>query len=258
MARGTLKCGKTTKIGSVAMARAMIQNLLEVHGQKYSELLGIDISSGKREEIFKWFLASILFGAPISETSAIKTYKCFEKYGAITPQKIVAKGWKGLVKILDEGSYTRYDFKTADKLLEVMGNLVESYCGNINSLHAQANDPKDLEIRLKSLGKGIGDVTVSIFLRELRGIWEKADPRPTPLVVLGARNLGIIKTRDQSKALLELKEFWRKNKQPKGDFIEFETALLRFGKLCRRGKCDKRLIYRNCTRHRSVRWTISL
>jgi hypothetical protein len=245
------KVGQTTKIGSVAMARATLRNLLEVHGQKYSELLGIDVGSGKQEEVFKWFLASILFGAPISETSAIKTYRCFEKHGATTPRKIVARGWDDLVKILDEGSYTRYDFKTADKLLEVMGNLVELYGGNINSIHAQANDPKDLEIRLKSLGKGIGGVTVSIFLRELRGVWKKADPTPTPLVLLGARNLGIIKTSDRSKALLELEEFWRKNRPPKRDFIEFETALLRFGKLCRKGKCRKRSIYGARERHQS-------
>jgi len=236
------------------MARAMLQELLGVLGQKYSDVLGIDLGSGKEEEIFKWFLASILFGAPITETSVLKTYKCFEKHGVTTPRRIVATGWNGLVSILDEGSYTRYDFKTADKLLEVMGNLLKGYGGRINSLHAQAKDPDDLEFRLKGLGKGIGDVTVSIFLRELRGIWEKADPRPTPLVILAARNLGIIKAKDPSKALLELKEFWIKNRTPKGDFTEFETALLRLGKnFCRKGKCDQCLLHEYCTRHRPSR-----
>jgi endonuclease III len=225
----------------------MLQNLLRTLGQKYSDVLDIDLESGKDEEIFKWFLVSILFGAPITEKSVIKTYKCFEKQGVTTPQKIVSKGWNGLVSILDEGSYTRYDFKTADKLLEVMGNLLKNYDGNINSLHAKSQGPGDLEIRLKGLGKGIGDVTVSIFLRELRGIWEKADPRPTPLVILAARNLGITKARDPSKALLDLKEFWRKNKTTNGDFIEFETALLRLGKnFCRKGKCDRCLMYEYC------------
>lgn len=226
----------------------MIQELLESLGQKYSDVLGIELSSGKEEEVFKWFLASILFGAPITETSVVKTYRCFEKRGVTTPRRIVATGWNGLVSILDEGSYTRYDFKTADKLLEVMGNLLKSYDGSINSLHAQAEDSGDLEVRLKCLGKGIGDVTVSIFLRELRGIWEKADPRPTPLVVLAARNLGIIKARGPSKALLELKEFWRKNRVPKGDFIEFETALLKLGKnFCRKEKCDQCPMYEYCS-----------
>jgi len=234
------------------MARAMVQKLLGVLGQKYSDVLEIDLGSGKEEEIFKWFLASILFGAPITETSVIKTYKCFEKHGVTTPRRIVATGWNGLVSILDEGSYTRYDFKTADKLLEVMGNLLKGHGGSINSLHVQAKDPDDLEFRLKGLGKGIGDVTVSIFLRELRGIWEKADPRPTPLVILAARNLGIIKARNPSKALLELKEFWRKNRTRKGDFTGFETALLRLGKnFCRKGKCDQCLLRKYCTRHRS-------
>jgi len=240
------------KIIWVKMARVMLQELLRALGQKYSDVLGVDLDSGKDDEIFKWFLASILFGAPITEKSVIKTYRCFEKHGVTTPQRIVTRGWNGLVSILDEGSYTRYDFKTADKLLEVMANLLKNYDGNINSLHAQAKDPNNLEIRLKGLGKGIGDVTVSIFLRELRGIWEKADPRPTPLTILAARNLEIIKTKDPDKALLELKEFWRKNRPHKGDFTEFETALLRLGKnFCRKGKCNQCLIYEYCTRHRS-------
>ncbi len=99
------------------MKTAELKALLDKCGQKYSEILGIDLSKGKDEEIFKWFFASLLFGAPITESSVIKTYKSFEKYDVLTPQKIVRTGWEGLVKILDEGSYTRYDFKTADKLL---------------------------------------------------------------------------------------------------------------------------------------------
>ncbi|MCJ7633095.1 hypothetical protein MUP77_11975, partial [Candidatus Bathyarchaeota archaeon] len=63
-------------------------------------------------------LASLLFGAPITESSVVKTYNCFQKHGVLTPKQILKTGWDDLVKILDEGGYTRYDFKTADKLLE--------------------------------------------------------------------------------------------------------------------------------------------
>jgi len=49
-----------------------------------------------------------------------------------------------------------------------MGNLIANYEGNLSLLHDQASSSSDLEKRLKELGKGIGDVTVSIFLRELR------------------------------------------------------------------------------------------
>ncbi len=208
--------------------------LIEKHGQRYSKILGINLKEGDEKEIFKWFLASVLFGAPINETSVIKTYKCFEKHKVLTPENIVETGWQGLVDILDEGGYARYDFKTGTKLLEVMGNLIANYEGNLNLLHDQASSSSDLEKRLKELGKGIGDVTVSIFLRELRELWQKADAKPTPLVILAAKNLGIIREENPEKALEELKTFWRKNKVAGKTFVNFETALLRLGKDFRR------------------------
>jgi len=208
-------------------------------GQKYSEMLGIHLESGDNQEIFRWFLAAVLFGAPITETSVLKTYRCFERRGVLKPDEILQTRWHGLVEILDEGSYTRYDYKTADKLLEVMGNLKTKYGGSLNLIHQQATDSTDLENRLKELGKGIGDVTVGIFLRELRGIWSKADPKPTPLVVSAAKNLGIIKTGIPEKALKELQDFWRKDAVEGKSFINFETALLRWGREQRRKKRKK-------------------
>ena len=70
---------------------------------------------------------------------------------------------------------TRYDFKTATKLLEVMGNLVGRYGGDLRNVHEAARDARNLVRLVKSLGKGIGDTTAQIFLRELRDIWPKAD-----------------------------------------------------------------------------------
>jgi hypothetical protein len=218
-----------------------IENLkafVDSFGRRYSEILGIDLSKGKDDEIFKWFLAAVLFGAPITESSAIKTYRCFQKADVLTPERILETGWDGLVKILDEGSYTRYDFKTADKLLEVMNNLTEKYDGSLSLMRVQASDARDLENRLKSLGKGIGDVTVSIFLRELRMIWEKADPNPTNLEILAAKETGIVmKDATPQSALEQLKAFWQKNKVSDKFFVNFETALLRLGKdLRKKGK----------------------
>jgi len=221
------------------MNKKLTDLLIQQFGQKYSEILGINLRGEKKDEVFKWFLASVLFGAPITENAVVKTYKCFEKYKVLTPEKILETGWDGLVEILDEGSYTRYDFKTADKLLAVMNNLMKKCEGNLNLLHEHASDSLDLEKRLKDLGKGIGEVTVSIFLRDLRGLWKKANPKPTPLVVLAARNLGITEEETSEKALEDLKEFWKKNEISGKDFANFETALLRLGKnFCRKKKCD--------------------
>lgn len=221
------------------MKKESLKVLLENFGQRYSEALGINLSSGRDEEVFKWFLASILFGAPITEKAAIKTYRCFKKYDVLTPRRILETGWEGLVRILDEGSYTRYDFKTADKLLEVTRNLIEKYNGSLNSLYDEASNLHDLEVRIKDLGKGIGNVTVSIFLRELRNLWKKkANPDPTNLVVTAAENLGIIRKEAPESFLRQLEDFWLQNRVEGKSFINFETALLRLGKnFCRKGKC---------------------
>lgn len=216
------------------MKKQELVTLIEKMSQRYSEVLGINVDSGDESEIFKWFLAAVLFGAPITESSVLKTYRCFEKSGVLTPQKIVETGWDGLVEILDEGSYRRYDFKTADKLLLVMGSLNQKYGGSLNRLHREVADSADLEKKLKELGKGIGDVTVSIFLRELRGVWSKADPKPTPLIISAAKNFGIIRSESPSETLIKLKDYWKQNAVEGKSFVNFETALLRWGKELRR------------------------
>jgi endonuclease III len=229
------------------MDREATNLLVEKFGRKYSDILGINLKTKDDGEIFKWFLASVLFGAPINETSVIRTYKRFESHEVLAPEKILETGWDGLVKILDEGGYARYDFKTSDKLLEVMGNLLVKYEGSLNLIHERASDSYDLEKRLKDLGKGVGDVTVSIFMRELRDLWKKADSKPTSLVILAAKNLGIVREESPEKALRELKEFWRKNEGAGKTFVNFETALLRLGKnLCRKKKCRECVLERYC------------
>jgi len=73
-------------------------------------------------------------------------------------------------------------------------------------------------------------------LRELRGVWTKADPKPTPLVILSAKKLRIIRSESPEKAREELVKFWEKNKVKGMSFVNFETALLRLGKDMRRKK----------------------
>ncbi len=156
----------------------------------YSEELGIKLKGGKEAEVFKWFLASLLFGKPIQEKVAKKTYQLFALKKITTPDAILRTGWDRLVEILDLGGYVRYDFSTATKLLNIMRQLKEKYNGKITSIHSTAKDTKDLERRLAEF-YGVGPVTANIFLRELRTVWKKADPEPLPAVKAAAKKLGI-------------------------------------------------------------------
>ena len=205
-----------------------IEKLISALGGKFSEELGIDLSEGKSTEILKWFLASKLFGARIGTNIAIKTYREFERCGVLSPERIIETGWDGLVSILDDGGYVRYNFSTATKLLEIMEDLKKFYQGDLNKLHEMADDEDDLEDLLKELGKGIGDVTVNIFLRELRSVWKMANQVPSELVILAARNLGFISQTEEP--LSALKKIWLAHTIKGKDFSDFEAGLLRMGK----------------------------
>ena len=130
----------------------------------YSKGLGIDLSVKKESELFKWFLASILFGKPIQQEVARRTYFEFIREGLTSPEAILNAGWDKLVKVLDKGHYVRYDFSTATKLLEICEELKARY-GSVGALIKSAKNKKDLSRRLQEF-KGIGPVTARIFLRE--------------------------------------------------------------------------------------------
>jgi len=194
-----------------------ILQFVRENGKPYSEMLSINLGEGD-PAYFKWFLASILYSKPIRETSATKTYRLFEHYGLADPRSIVKAGWDRLVEVLDEGGYTRYDFSTADRLLEICGNLITHYNASLDILHQKSSDSRDLERRLMELGKGIGPVTVSVFLRDIRRVWSKADPSPTPKVKMAMSALGIS----------DLKEFAKRGGL---DLVGLETALHRYFRL---------------------------
>jgi len=185
----------------------------------YSEELGVKLNKREDNEIFKWFLASVLFGARISETIAKNTYKIFEKYGLLTPRKILDAGWDFLVNpVMREGGYVRYDGKTSTQILRNCETLLKKYNGSLNKLHEKAKDSNDLENRLLEF-YGVGPVTVNIFLRELRPFWIKADPNVLPIVEKRAKEFGI-----------KLDNYSRKS----STFIRVEAGLIRL----RKGRLD--------------------
>lgn len=190
------------------------EKLIKEYGRLFSEELGIKLKSGKDPEVFKWFLASVLFGKRIGVNIAAATYREFVKNRLPGPGAIEKAGWDRLVAVLDEGGYVRYDESTATRLLEIMKKLRLEYGSSLDMLHRKARDSRDLERRLMDF-KGIGPVTAGIFLRELRGIWQKADPEPNQYVKKAARRLGI-----------DLKKFSRKSRK----FARLECALFRWAK----------------------------
>lgn len=176
---------KRARAQALAQARALARSPL------FSEELGIDLSARSERELFKWFLASLLFGARIGATIAANTYRAFARHRLLSPRAILRAGWETLVfPVMREGGYVRYDGRKSTQILRDCEALLRDYGGRLGRLHAEARGPRDLERRLLEF-YGVGPVTANIFLRELRPFWAKADPDPLPVVRRLARARGV-------------------------------------------------------------------
>ena len=218
---------RTVRTRQDALPVSDLTGLLATHGRLFSEELGIDLSTRRPAMLFKWFLASMLFGGRITGSVAVRTYHAFEQHGLVTPRAIIAADFSELLQIMAEGGYVRYDGITSRKVQGAARKLLQDYRGDLNRLHDAASDASEAIDRLMAFD-GVGPVTAGIFLRELRGVWPKADPPVGNLALLAAAHLGIADPR----------EFWKRNPRPGYDFRHFEAALTRLGKdYCRRGRC---------------------
>jgi endonuclease III len=175
--------------------RALERSLL------YSEELGIDLATRSDDACFRWFLASLLFGARISETTAKNTYRSFIRHRSTTPRKIVRAGWDFHVNpVMREGGYVRYGGRKSAQVLRDCKMLLAKYGGSLQWLHDAARDRCDLEDRVLAF-YGVGPVTANIVLRELRPYWTEADPASLASAKQLAERISIDLGHDKRKSL---------------------------------------------------------
>jgi endonuclease III len=136
-----------------------------------AEDLDIDVASGRERELFKWFLASFLFGKRIQQQVARQAYEVLvDKHHLDSPAKICKKSWQQLVDLLGEGHYVRYDESTAERLQALCHKLQEDYGGKLSRLRKQSTSVAEAKRRLREF-KGVGPKTIEIFMREARKVW---------------------------------------------------------------------------------------
>lgn len=132
--------------------------------------LGIDITEGDGE-LFKWFIASFLFGKRIQQGIAAQAYQVIVvKHARDTPRKLCNCSWRELVSMLGEAHYVRYDESTAERLLKLCNRLNSEYDGKLGTLHEQSESREELEKRLAEF-EGVGPKTIEIFMREAAKVW---------------------------------------------------------------------------------------
>ena len=126
--------------------------------------LGFEVHPGDEPSLFKWFLASFLFGNRISQEIAASTWRVLvEEQGCDTPARLCRFTHAQLVGLLGEGGYRRYDESTATRLSLLCRTLLDEYDGRIGGVAEAAEDRDDFERRLLAF-KCVGPVTLGIFM----------------------------------------------------------------------------------------------
>jgi endonuclease III len=134
---------------------------------KHPSDLGIDVSEGRPQQLYRWLLASVLFGRPVQQSVAADTYRVLIDHGLTSPARFAEHDHEGLRRLLDEGSYARIDHVMSDELHEVMAHVVDDW-GSVSHLVRSSADRGELTARLTAL-TGVGPKTAEIFTRELPG-----------------------------------------------------------------------------------------
>lgn len=169
----------------------IVQVLLNQYGQLYSGMLGLELRQGTPSVLFQWLCASLLFGVRIRSKAAQQAAEAFFKEGWTTPEKMAAASWEERTQIINRSGYARYDEITSRMLRETARTLLDRYQGDLRNLRESAGrDPREERRLLKEL-KGIGDVSVDIFFREVQLVWDELYPFADRRALKAAKKLDL-------------------------------------------------------------------
>lgn len=167
----------------------VVRVLLQMHGRTFADELGINLKRAGPSALFRWFCAALLFSARISGEIATNAAKALARRGWTTPQKMATARWNTRARTLNNAGYARYDERTSTMLGQSAQLLLDRYSGDLRRLRQAAQRDPARERELLKEFKGIGDVGVDIFFREMQVAWPELAPFADKRALTAARKL---------------------------------------------------------------------
>jgi endonuclease III len=170
---------------------AIERELVDRHGRTYAEELRVNLARGTPSALFKLLVAAILFSARIGAKQGVRAAGALFEQGWTTAGKLAGSTWEERVRVLDRSGYARYDERTATMLGQASELLLERYGGDLRRLReAAGRDPNRERALLRQL-KGLGNVGIDIFFREVQVAWDELYPFADERALGEARQLGL-------------------------------------------------------------------
>lgn len=184
-----------------------VETLLERHGQTYSDEAGISLGKGTPAPLYQLLCLATLLSARIRAEAAVSASRALFDEGLTTVDKMSGSTWERRTRILNRSGYARYDESTSRMLGDTAELLSDRYGGDLRNLRQAAERDPSRERKLLKECKGIGDVGVNIFFREVQLLWDEVHPFADDAVLEAARDLQLPAKPDGLAKLVSTSEF---------------------------------------------------
>jgi hypothetical protein len=170
--------------------QALARGVLDRHGQTYADEAGIRLAD-QPAALFQLLLLALLLSTRIGAGIAVAAASSLRAAGWTTPQRMRHAPRSAVVAALGRAGYRRYDERTATRLREMAGRVLEGYDGDLRRLAAAAEGDVDRARALLQEFNGIGPTGSAVFLREVQGVWPWVRPFLDVRALAGAERVGL-------------------------------------------------------------------
>ena len=152
----------------------MAARVLDRFGTTWASETGFTVRDAP-SPLFRLLCLSMLLSARISNELAVRGARALTVAGWTTARKMVDSTWADRARTLNESGYARFD----------------RWKGDLRKLREEAGREQPAERALLKEFKGIGDVGVDIFFREVQGVWGELSPFVDERARKAAQRLGL-------------------------------------------------------------------
>ena len=169
---------------------AIVEDLLERHGQTYAEAAGITLRD-EPSPLYQLLVLTMLSSTRIDAEIAVAAARELFTAGWRTPERMRRATWQQRVDALGRAHYRRYDESTSTKLDEGAEWLLTTYAGDLRRLRPDGpGQVERLQERIAETPR-IGPVGARIFCREVQDLWPEVSPYFDDRSLRAARDLGL-------------------------------------------------------------------
>lgn len=170
--------------------RQLVQRILRRYPHTYAQQAGIR-SLEAPTGLFQLLVMATLMSARIRSSTALGATRALFAQRWTTARAMAAATWAERTAVLNHAGYARYDESTSRMLGETSSMLLDRYRGDLRRLREEAHREPAEERRLLKLCKGMGDVGVDIFFREVQCSWTEVYPFADARALRAAQRLGL-------------------------------------------------------------------